>query len=534
MRKILVILLFLFIALPASAALKFDPNYIISDQEMLDSKSMSLAEIEAFLKAKNGYISKNRFPNANGEYKTAAEIIYEAANNYDCDGTAIAASASRDQKAKFCRPVTINPKLLIVLLQKEQSLIEETNPRQSQLDWATGYGCPDGQACNTRWQGFGKQVNSAALQFFDYMHSPTNYPYLAGRSYTVTNTGRAPMRITPANQATASLYNYTPHVYWGNFNFFKLWNRYFTLSYPNNTLLQAKGEPGVWLLKDGKIRPFLSKGALTSRYDAGKIVQVDKSVLNSYVIGDPIKFPQYSLIRSPRGTIFLLVDDQRRGFADGEAFRKIGYNPEEIINASWDDINAYEEGKPITSTSSYPTGALLQDISTGGIYFVTEGTKAPLWDRSLLSNKFKWKSITPETPEKLASYKTVEPAIFNDGELLKSDSSPAVYVVDNGKKRAITSGAVFEELGYSWKNIITVPVKILDLYPDGEPLAKLFNEDEIEIIDEYATSSPEVASTSPELPEIEETVVPEAPKTTIKDDVISPELRAEIDAMMNP
>lgn len=496
MKKLLILLFFILLALPAQAAVKFDPNYIISDEEMLDSSSMTLAEIEAFLATKGGYISKNKFQNYRGEYKSAGEIIFEAANNYDCDGTSVSTTATRAEMAKYCRPVTINPKLLLVLLQKEQSLIEETSPRQSQLDWATGYGCPDGQACNDRWRGFGKQVNSAALQFADYMVHPTNYPYVAGRSYTVTNTGRAPMPILPQNQATASLYNYTPHVYNGNFNFFKLWNRYFTLSYPNNTLMQAKDEPGVWLIQNGQKRPFLTKGALTSRYDAKKIVQVDKSVLNSYPTGAPIKFPQYSLIRSPRGTIFLLVDDTRRGFDSSEAFRKIGFNPEEIMDASWEDINTYTEGVPITATTSYPTGALLQDTSTGGIYYVTEGTKAPLWDRTLLDNKFKWKSITPESPEKLASFKTVEPAIFNDGELLTSNVSPAVYVIDKGTKRPIVSGAVFEELGYKWENIITVPVKILELYPDGEALKKVYNEDEIEIIDEFASSTPDMASST--------------------------------------
>lgn len=497
MKKILILLIFIFTVLPANAAVKFDRNYIISDEEMLDSGSMTLSEIEAFLKAKGGYISKNKFKNYRGDYKTAAEIIYEAANNYDCEGTGLSTTATRAEMAKYCKPAAINPKLLIVLLQKEQSLIEETAPRQSQLDWATGYGCPDGQACNTRWKGIGKQINSASLQFFDYMQHPSHYPYVAGRTYNVTNTGRAPLQITPQNQATASLYNYTPHVYWGNFNFFKLWNRYFTLSYPNNTLMQAKGEPGVWLIQNGKKRPFHTKGALTSRYDANKIVQVDKSILNAYPTGTAIKFPQYSLIRSPRGTIFLLVDDTRRGFASSEAFRKIGYNPEEIIDASWEDINAYEEVDPITATTSYPTGALLQDISTGGIYYVTEGTKAPLWDRTLLNTKkFRWKSITPETPEKLASFETVEPAIFNDGELLTSDISPAVYVIDNGTKRPIVSGAVFEELGYHWDNIISVPTKILDLYPDGEPLSKVFNEEDIIIIDEFGSSTPVIASST--------------------------------------
>jgi len=45
----------------------------------------------------------------------------------------------------------------------EQSLIEEESPTQRQLDWATGYGCPDGGSCNPRWQGFGNK--SIALHY---------------------------------------------------------------------------------------------------------------------------------------------------------------------------------------------------------------------------------------------------------------------------------------------------------------------------------------------------------------------------------
>ncbi len=504
----------------AALAGNFDPNNIISDEEMLDANAMSLSDIEAFLRNQGGYISKNTFANYAGIIKTAAQIIYDAANNFDCDGTGVEASAPLALKEQKCQKITINPKFLLVLLQKEQSLITEQSPSQSQLDWATGYGCPDGGGCNDRWRGFGKQVNSAALQFFDYLKNPQNYGFRAGQTYTVSNTGRPAMQVTPANKATAGLYNYTPHVYNGNYNFHNLWMRYFTFSYPNNTLLQIKGEPGVWLIQNGMKRPFLTKGALTSRYDIKKVIQVNKSVLDKYPKGAPIKFPQYSLVRSPDGAIYLLIDDTKRKMESTEVFRKIGFNPEEVMGASWDDVSAYSDGTPITATSSYPTGALLQDQVSGGVYYVTEGTKAPLWDRSLLNTKFKWKSITKETPEKLASYTTVEPAIFNDGELLKSNISPAVYVIDNKKKRPITSGKIFEELGYSWNNIITVPQKILDLYGDGEAVSEIYTEDETALDADLASSTPEIStSTEAEL----STSTP-----------VSPDLSEEINNILNP
>src|SRR5574344_956253 len=65
----------------------FVPSNIISDSEMLDVRSLSVAEIQSFLESKNSYLAKYKTTNAYGtENKSAAEIIYDAANNnYDCD-----------------------------------------------------------------------------------------------------------------------------------------------------------------------------------------------------------------------------------------------------------------------------------------------------------------------------------------------------------------------------------------------------------------------------------------------------------------
>ncbi|PLX27947.1 hypothetical protein C0583_01775 [Candidatus Parcubacteria bacterium] len=489
---VFIFIISLTIAVKAEAA-TFDPAYIISDEEMTNADSMTLADIEAFLKLKGGYISRNYFLSSDGELMSAAQIIYNAAHNYDCEGVELSDSPNRTERVNKCRYAPVNPKLLLVLLQKEQSLIEEMSPTEKQLAWATGYAVCDNCSMSDpsiqRWKGFGRQVNSASLQFSDYMRNPQNYGFQAGKTYSITNTGRPAMIVTIQNQATAALYNYTPHVYWGNYNFFKLWTKYFTRSYPNNSLLQVKGENGVWLIKDGKRRAFMTRGALTSRYDVNKVIQVSKSDLEMYEEGSPIKFAQYSLLRSPRGTIFLLVDDTRRGFASQEAFRKLGFNPEEIIDASWEDINLYDEIESITEDSMYPTGALLQDKATGGIYFVRNGTKAPLWDRVLLETKFMMNSIFPVDSEKLDSFKTVEPAIFDDGELLSPTNSPAVYVIDNHKRRPIVSGEAFEDLGYKWENIITVPENIINLYEEGEILGLKFEESDIEIIDPMASTT---------------------------------------------
>lgn len=452
-KTAVLILVFLSALLPQLAAFAsgFDPNYIISDHEVLAKNSMTLEQIQNFLERKGSYLANYRAEDPDGKSWTAAEIIYNRAKNNG-----------------------ISPKFILTLLQKEMSLVEDDSPQKSQLDWATGYGCPDGGSCNERWRGFWKQVNSATLQFYDYLENPQDYNYQKGKTYTFNNpystTIKKTVEVRPANKATAGLYNYTPHVYNGNHNFYKIWKRYFTRSYPDGTLLRAKGEAGVWLIDKGQKRPFLTKSALSSRFNEKKIIEVEKSNLDAYPKGAPIKFANYSIVRSPGGHLYLLVDDKRRGFTNYEAFRKIGYNPQEVENASWEDINSYEEGRPITATSTYPTGALLQNKKTGGVYWVIEGKKAPLHDKAFLTEKFSNKRIIPVSEEELKEYKTTDPVMFESGELLTSPSTRGVYLIENGSKRPFMSAEAFEGRGYEWNNIINVSPQFLAKYPVGEPV----------------------------------------------------------------
>lgn len=479
-------------------AAEFNPNFILSNEEMLDNSTMDKSAIQSFLLSKNSYLAKYSCPNFLGVNKTAAEIIFDAANNsYDCTGIILDDPSSESERRQKCVKAKINPRFILVLLQKEQGLVENSNPRQSQLDWAAGYGCPDGASCSTRFKGFGKQVNSAVLQFYDYMINPQLYTYKAGGTYTFTNPygtiSKATMIVTPMNQATAALYNYTPHVYNGNYNFYKLWQRYFIRDYPDGSLLQAKGQPGVWLIQNGKKRPFTSKGALTSRFDLSRILMVNASELDKYPKGDPIKFPQYSVVRSPAGALYLLVDNFKRGFTSKEAFRRIGINPEEIMNASFEDLELYAKGADITATTSYPTGALLQDQKSGGIYWVENDSKYPVPDRIFLRTKFRYKAITAADPKKLSLYNTMPPVKFDDGVLLKSDISSAVYVLVNGERRPFIKGEDFEYYGYKWTNVISIPDRLLISYPLGDPI---FSSDAQPSAANPATTTPDILSSA--------------------------------------
>jgi len=466
----------------------FNPNLILNDADIRAYDSMSLPDIQNFLQQKGSYLAYYYAPDANGITRTAAEIIYNAThNNYNCDGVTLSDQPTEaERQAKCLHITTVSPKLILVLLQKEASLIEDGTPTQSRLDWATGYGCPDNWVCNPYYKGFGKQINSAALQFLAYMNEQSNYNYRAGQTYVVTNTlepyctaATQRMAITPQNKATAALYNYTPHVFNGNYNLYLLWQRYFgglsgtsnvVKLYADGSLLQIQGEPGVWLIANGQKRPFLNYSAFISRFKPEQILLTSQSELDKYPLGEAIKFANYSLAQTPDKQVYLLVNNEKRPFASASVLKSIGFNPEEIEAATVGDLSTYVLGKAITATSTNVTGALMQDTKTGGVFFVENGTKAPLLDKILLTTKFKNKKIMPVSPSILNTFTTVAPVLLPDGSLLKSASFPTVYLISNGQKRPFASEAAFGQLGYKMSNTITVSSQLLYQYPLGETI----------------------------------------------------------------
>lgn len=505
-KKLLIITLF-FLLLPqiglAQTSLidpEFNANRIISDEEMLDYDSMSLADIQAFLESKNSYLAYYKTENAYGTVKSAAEIIYDAASRnydiyfnsklgqYECDnGTVLGTALVEANIQQNCRQITtVSPRFLLVLLQKETSLIESSNPSQTHLDWATGYMIFDGMlTCSPyekcyRYKGFGKQVNSAALQFLYYINDPLKYTYKVGQTYTFLNKygtiSKEAVTVTPENKATAALYNYTPHVFNGNYNVYRLWKRYFLSEpvkqivkvYPDGSLIQLAGDPGIWLLEKGQKRPFLNYSAFISRFNADQVVTVSKTEFNKYEIGPSIKFANYSLVQTPDKQIYLLVDKEKRPFANATVLKNIGFNAAEIENATPEELAIYSLGKTITATSTNLTGVLMQDKTSGGVYYVIDGTKAPLTDKLLLETRFKGKKIIPTEKAVLDTYTKVEPVLLLDGTLIKTDNYPTVYLISNGLKRPFASEATFNSLGYNMKNVVTASSKFLYNYALGE------------------------------------------------------------------
>ncbi len=201
---------------PQKAHAEYRDENLIEDSLFLDAASMSQQQIQDFLTARGGYLagyySWSGRDNAN---VSAAQVIYEAAQDYG-----------------------ISPKAILATLQKEQSLVTAKNPASSQLNFAMGYGCPDSTGCGAKYSGFYNQVDNGVWQLRYNLERArgNNTWWRASSSYacggatryysnglylnnTVTfydDAGTGYKTIKIGSAATASLYCYTPHVYPGS------------------------------------------------------------------------------------------------------------------------------------------------------------------------------------------------------------------------------------------------------------------------------------------------------------------------------
>ncbi len=448
MKKLRFLALFLIISILIPnfvLALDFNPNYIISDEQLFDYQSMTVKEIQAFLEKHHSYLAKYKTKNDKNKLKTAAQIIYQAA-----------------QENK------INPQYILVKLQKEQSLITDQNPDQDQLDWATGYGVCD--SCSKKdpeiqkYKGFYTQVDRAAGIMRWYYKHRSSEPWLKKPNKTYTIDGQ---KIKPQNYATAFLYTYTPHIH-GNKNFWKLWNLWFKPTYPNGSLVKTANSNDVYLIQDNKKRHIKSYSVLISRFNPDLILIINQTELDKYKDGPEINLPNYSILKY--GNKYYLVDnDTIRPFENYKTLQKLGYHQDEIIEVKKEDLVNYKIGS-IIKENEPPLGELIK-ITNNNIYYLKDGYYYAIYDPQIIKQRLKFLDIQNKPISYLQKYKRgKKPILFADGSLIKTKNSNNVYVIEDGKKRHINSEKVFNKLGYKWSNIITTNEFVINAYPSGEPI----------------------------------------------------------------
>lgn len=429
----------------------FNPDMILSDNDIFDENGMSYDYLVQFAKSK-GTLAHLMVKDIDGEMKTAVDVIWRVSRNYK-----------------------MNPKYLLALLQKEQSLVEDTAPTERQLDWAMGYGvcdsCSKDDPAIQDFKGFANQVEYAARQHREkYLMQLLTYgKTIAGQGVGITMNIDG-IIVTPQNQATAMLYSYTPHIH-GNLNLWKIWKRWFSFAYPSGTIVKSMPSENVYLIQNGLKRKFESEGVLLSMTDPRKVIEGSDTDLAAYPEGQPMKFPKYALLKTPDGTIYLNASDGKRRIANMETFRQFGFIEDDIIDVEYKDVQILPDASPINQQTIFPQGALVKASESPTVYYVENSKKYALQDEVFLKVYFTRRPIVSVPQLTIDTYEDAGVYKLSDGELVKG-SGPDVFVVENGELRSIPTEQTFLSMGWQWENIITVPDRVLLSYNQAKPVGQ--------------------------------------------------------------
>lgn len=245
---------------------EFQAGRIIDDAKFFNASPMSINDIQAFLNAKvpvcdtwgmqmhSSGMTRAEYSASRGvstpficlkEYRDT--VTAKSAEAGLCNGLPAGSGTAAEIIFWVSQSCGINPQVMLVLLQKEQSLVTDDWPWPIQYRSATGYGCPDTAPCDSLYYGFFNQVWSAARQFKRYGRDSHLFNYRAGVNNFIQynpNAACGGSTVFIQNQATAGLYNYTPYqpnaaalnnLYgtgdgcsaYGNRNFWRIFNDWF-------------------------------------------------------------------------------------------------------------------------------------------------------------------------------------------------------------------------------------------------------------------------------------------------------------------
>lgn len=489
--KIFVAILILTFPIAAFGQQAFDPNMLISDERFSDIATLGGVEgIQSFLARQGSILAdtssdfliklrepgdtslKSRLPDPRpnlGRLRTAAELIYDASTS-----------------------TGLNPQVILVTLQKEQTLINGnfgSRDLQKALDRALGFGCPDEGGCRDIFLGFYYQLfgnfdaegnryigmSASLMRSFNFdsagvrvgrgpMVDTANNAYgngnrvkvsRRGDTITVDNTQGPPnnapatQTVTLSNFATTALYRYTPHVYNGNYNFWKFFNQWF--KYPNGTLIQTFGDAKIYVIDNGLRRP-ISIFVMSQRgLDPVRTITVSPSEFAEFPAGDVMVPNDGSLLKNSLGQVYLIEGGTRKLLSSFVATQRKLVITNAVLVPD-DELTSYKDGGRALPAE----GTLVKAKDSPAVYVISNNEKRLLSGFVFTQRGYKFKDVLSAESGELEAYPTGELMPPLDGTLIKAKEEPTVYHVGNGLLEPVTY-FVFTTRKLSFKDVMSVP-----------------------------------------------------------------------------
>lgn len=506
-KQITFLFLFIFLASPLNTALAadpvdrdFNPDKLIEDSAFKDEDSMgSAAAVQKFLESKKSVLA-NTSPSFIAQLKETSSSSLKSTLE-DPNSSSSASRTAAELIWDAAQASGLNPQVILVTLQKEQSLItgrqnSTADQLQRALDFSMGFGCPDSQPCGELYKGFyfqlfgnvdseGNRYLGAAKSLMKSFTTPGGRgPFYNGSVAKVGDTivlnntlggyeGVEPQqRVTIRNHATAALYRYTPHVFNGNYNFWRYMDSWFGNSVgdaddddsddllPDGTVVKANRI--YYMIDDGKyyeINSFV-KDFRDISTSSRKVKSLTSRQLKDYDDGGLLGLADNTVIKA--GEQLYVFIDNKMYKASEAVLKQRGLSSSTAKSVEESDLADFQPALLLPPEE----GTVLRGLKGPEVYIVENAqlrlVSALVFAQRNLAGKVQ---IVPD--EELSLYQKGGFLAPLDGTMVKSPSDPTVSLIANRIKRPIPSLVVFKTYGKTFADIQTISDDELVAIPAG-------------------------------------------------------------------
>lgn len=231
--------------------------------------------------------------------------------------------------------------------------------------------------------------------------------------------------------------------------------------YPNGTLVKGHTRGRIYLIEEKKRRPIFSEALFRLRgYDWKNAIPLSDRQLASYPLGNPLTYPDGTVIQGEGPEVYLVEGDKIRHITSAALFLSKGYSWGNIVKVSNEELLAHALGKNLL----FADNALIK----GGaptVYLIENGKRKSISSAILFEKQgFRWQDIITLNNQDLEKYPLDGVVLYPENSLIRDENQPEVYVVKNEKRHWIKTLEVFLEIGYNWKDIITISPEEINYY----------------------------------------------------------------------
>lgn len=494
----------IFLCLPATVFAMpvdrgFTPNKIIDDKVFSDTQTFGGADgVQKFLEKKHSVLA-----NISPDFITRLKELDSTALKQDLEDPRPNLGRLRSASELIWDASLqsgLNPQVILASLNKEQGLITAKTDLnepglQRALDFAMGFGCPDSTGCSSsQFGGFysqlfgtfdsgGNRYLGAAKSLMKSFSTPGGRgPQVNGRAAKVgdviilDNTlggydGISPQQsLMIENNATAALYRYTPHVFNGNYNFWKYFQQWF--KYPNGALLKLASSGDTYIIQNGVKLLVPQFVAQARKIDLTAVITVSPNEFESYDTDKPLG-PADNTIVTVAGDAkkYVFLENIKHPASD-LVIKQRGLDPAKTLSVTAQEAQIFDLGSVLTPKD----GTIIRGVADKSVYLVSDGKIKMFSAYTFNQRNIKPKDLYTVPDAEILSYAQNGFVPPLDGTLIKTASSGTVYYAQNGYKQAVTA-ELFKNRGWSFKQVATLSgdeVEALTLGAYAQPKDRSF------------------------------------------------------------